>query len=64
MPKLPGSKIPPSVGPSQQRIAVRDDEIAVGCALVKPCGWRTIRPLHAAHSAQWAHTILHKRGLL
>lgn len=63
MPKLKGSKIPPAVGASAGRLGIADDEIVVGCPLVTPCDWETVRPLRAAHSAQEAHRIRHARGL-
>ena len=63
MPKLKGSDLGPHATKVQPRVDARADEIVVGCPLVDPCGWETIRPLHAAHSAQVAHRIAHDRGL-
>lgn len=64
MPKLKGKNIAPAVGPSAGRLAVSKSEIIVGCPLVTPCGWETVRPLRGAHSAQVAHKMRHDRGLL
>ena len=64
MPKLRGENIPRSVGTNAQRLSIRDDEIMIGCPRVRDqCDWQTIRPLHAAHSAQVAHMIQHAKGL-
>lgn len=62
-PALRGENIARPVGPSTQRTTAGDNELVIGCPLLNPCGWQTVRPLHAVHSAQDAHRIRHQRGM-
>jgi hypothetical protein len=63
MPKLRGEQIPRAVGRNQERTHVHQNEIMVGCPRINDCGWKSVRPLTAAHSAQVAHMIRHAKGL-
>ncbi len=63
-PALKGDAIARAVGPSAQRTVASDDELVVGCPLVNPCGWESVRPLRAVHSAQVAHRMRHAKGMV
>lgn len=60
---MPSPKFTPSVGPSAPRLSVGEGEVRLWCPR-QGCEWTTVRPEHAAWSAQEAHKIRHKKGML